>query len=118
MRSLLDLLLRTDRRLFLSGFIVVLLAVVSLTWKDTPVQELQVDSSWSEPAARRSALFGLQEPTPDPVVDATPTPTPLPPELQTNYQQTTGVIIFAGVVVLVIVAGVFNELIKERRTRI
>ncbi len=111
-----NLFSRIDWRLFVIGFIIVLLAAVSIAANERPGAQFYLDPSWQEPAMRRSALFAGQELTPQ-TDEAAPTQTPLPPELLANYQQTTGVIIFAGLVVLVVVAGVFNELIRERRTR-
>jgi hypothetical protein len=100
-----------DGRLWLVGAVVLMLSVISLAW-NRPPSELT-----GEHAQARTATPTLL-PTPAPAevnLEAIPTRTPLPAELLDNYRQTTGIIIFAGVVVLIVVAGVFNQLVHERK---
>ncbi len=113
-----EILAQTHLRFWGIGFVLVLLAVLNLVW-DLPVQR-------AGPAERQPqgvsllqpAVFHAQDasPTPTEEVETTPTRTPLPAELLANYKQTTGIIIFAGVVVLIIVGGVFFQLMQERNS--
>lgn len=91
---------KIDPRIYFISLVVLLVGAVNLGWSPiAPNQEIQVT------------------PTASSDVQATLTSTPLPPELLDNYQETTGVILVAGVVVLIIVASIFSELLIERRSR-
>lgn len=109
---------RVDWRMSMVGFTILLLMVVSLAWQDAPVQSVPMGPAMLEPEMPLSDSQIVQEAPTEELMQPTPTQTPLPPELLANYQQTTGVILFAGVVVLVVVAGVLNELIRERKSRL
>ncbi|HMN59741.1 MAG TPA: hypothetical protein PJ988_05225 [Anaerolinea sp.] len=116
-RNLRGLLARTDRLYWGIGFILVLLVVVSLAWEVPVGGAGQAGLPQNNPGIYQ-AVFRFQEvtPTPEGLLLATPTGTPFPPELLANYKQTTGVIVFAAVLVLIIVGGVFFQLLNERDT--
>ena len=111
------ILARVDKRVFLAGLIVVLLAAVNLASSLSP-------SGANGPFTQDAVGTRTPLPTEPASTEATasmeqamPTPTPLPAELLDNYQQTTGIIIVAGMLVLIVAAGVFNQLISERQLK-
>lgn len=112
-----------DKRVVLAGLIVVLLAVVNLASSSPPsgVTALNPQEATKAQEATESRTPLPTEPArTEPTASmelATPTPTPLPAELLDNYQQTTGIIIVAGMLVLIVAAGVFNQLISERQSK-
>jgi len=117
-RNLRGLLHHTDLRYWGIAFVLVLFAVVSLVWELPARQPGQGSLEPQDPGRVQQAVFRLQVATPVPAdgLEATPTRTPFPAELLANYKQTTGIIVFAGVVVLIIVGGVFFQLIHERNS--
>lgn len=116
-RNLRELLARTDLLFWGIGFVLVLLVVVSLAWEVPTGGAGQAGLPQNNPGVYQ-AVFRYQEVTPTPPGTplATPTGTPFPPELLANYKQTTGIIVFAAIVVLIIVGGVFFQLLNERDT--
>ena len=103
-----------DKRTILGGLIVLLLVAVNLAWVGPP-------SGVGSTAAQEATVTVTRTLAPTEPAEsmemATPTPTPLPAEFLTNYKQTTGIIIVAGVIVLIVVAGVFNQLISDRQSK-
>ncbi len=108
-------LMRWDKRVLFSGLVLLLLAVVNLAWNSPPARHAA-----ATPPAAEATLTRTPLPTQPAVTDsqATLTPTPLPAELLANFQQTTGIIIVAAVLVLIVAAGVFNQLLSERESRL
>lgn len=124
-----------DKRVYLAGLIVVLLAIVNLASSLSPAglngplsQEAtnSQDATIAQQASVTPETLGTRTPLPtEPARTeppgsmelATPTPTPLPAELLDNFQQTTGIIIVAGMLVLIVAAGVFNQLISDRQLK-
>jgi hypothetical protein len=107
---------QSDYRFWGIGLILVLFAVLSLAWEMPGAVVKHASPPVDDPVFAVPAVLVFQQVTATPTAEplATPTQTPLPAELLANYQQTTGIIIFAGVVVLIIVSGVFFQLIKDR----
>ena len=111
-RFLQNLWKQMDWRIWITCLIFSFLVTTSLAWKESPANRA------AEAASGRGEAVSLQmqEATPEQSLDSTPTKTPLPPELMANYQQTTGVIVFAGIVVLVVVGGVVREFLRGRHS--
>ena len=122
-------LARLDKRVFLAGLIVVLLAVVNLASSRSPAGmngPSSQEATIAQDASVTPETMGTRTPLPtepartEPPASmqlATPSPTPLPAELLDNFQQTTGIIIVAGMLVLIVAAGVFNQLISDRQLK-
>lgn len=93
-------------RVWLISLVLIILAGSNLAW---------VHISDPRPGAMENNLaqVGLT-PTPIPAFQASPTQTLLPPEYLQNSGQTTGIILVAMVMVLIVVGGVLYTLIKER----
>lgn len=111
-RFLQNLWKQMDWRIWITCLIFSFLVATSLAWREPPANRV----AGAAAGQGEAALLQIQEATPDQWPDSTPTKTPLPPELMANYQQTTGVIVFAGIVVLVVVAGVLREFLRGRHT--
>jgi hypothetical protein len=113
-----EMLAQTDLRFWGIGCILILLAVLSLSMDLAGDPKKRAGAG--EPGSIIPAVYKLQQasptPTPTAAIAAVPSRTPFPEELLANYQQTTGIIIFAGVLVLIIVGGVFFQLLNERKT--
>jgi hypothetical protein len=106
-----------DKRVVLAGLIVVLLAAVNLASSRSPAG---ANGPFAQEATESRTPMPTESARTEPTASmelATPTPTPLPAELLDNYQQTTGIIIVAGMLVLIVAAGVFNQLISERQSK-
>ncbi|GAP05637.1 MAG TPA: hypothetical protein DEQ80_04835 [Anaerolinea thermolimosa] len=111
-RFLQNLWKQMDWRIWITCLIFSFLVATSLAWREPPANRM----AGAVPGQEKMASIQMQEATTDQWLDSTPTKTPLPPELMANYQQTTGVIVFAGVVVLVVVGGVLREFLRGRHT--
>jgi len=115
MRNLRGLLERTDLRYWGIGFVLVLLVVLSVAWDLPGNGPGQAGLPHNNPEVYQAAFrFQQVTPTPSGMPLGTPTSTPFPAELLANYKQATGIIVFAAVLVLIIVGGVFFQLINER----
>jgi hypothetical protein len=111
------ILARMDKRVLLAGLIVVLLAAVNLASSLSPAG---ANSLFAQEVLGTRTPLPTEPARTEPTASmelAIPTPTPLPAELLDNYQQTTGIIIVAGMLVLIVAAGVFNQLISERQLK-
>jgi hypothetical protein len=118
-----------DKRVILAGLIIVLLVVVNLASSSPPSGvngPIPQEATTVQAATVSQEAIGTRTPLPtepprtEPPAGmqlATPTPTPLPAELLDNFQQTNGIIIVAGMLVLIVAAGVFNQLISERQLK-
>ena len=112
-----------DKRVILAGLITVLLVVVNLASSSPPTGvngPNQREATTAQDASITRTPLPTEPPRTEPPAGmqmATPTPTPLPAELLDNYQQTTGIIIVAGMLVLIVAAGVFNQLISDRQVK-
>lgn len=111
-RLLRNLKKQTDWRIWITCFIFSVLVATSLAWREPPVNRVAGVAG----GKGVGVSLQMQEATPAPGLDSTPTKTPLPPELMANYQQTTGVIVFAGMIVLVVVGGILREFLRGRHT--
>jgi Na+-transporting methylmalonyl-CoA/oxaloacetate decarboxylase gamma subunit len=114
-----ELLERTHLRYWGIGFVLLLLVILSLTINLPATAASQGELfTHRRDVALASGHLPVQPatPTPSELTQAAPTHTPFPAELLGNYKQTTGVIIVASLLVLIIVGGVFFQLIHERNT--
>ena len=109
LRHLTDLIRNSnwfDLRIVLITLVLLILASSNLAWAHV---------SAPQPRAEKDITAQVQTtPTPQPALLAGPTPTLLPPEYLTNSSQTTGIVLVAAVMVLIVVGGVFYTLLKER----
>lgn len=93
-------------RVGIISLVLIILAGSNLAW---------VHLSEPHPGRVESVLAQLVlTPTAMPAFHASPTQTLLPPEYLQNSGQTTGVILVAMVMVLIVVGGVLYTLINER----
>lgn len=96
-----------DLRTLLISLVLLILASSSLAWVPLPGQRAEIDEKIPVQVVQVT-------PTPRPLLQAGPTQTLLPPEYLTNSSQTTGIILVAALMVLIVVGGVFYTLVKER----
>ena len=109
-------------RIFLISSLLFLLVVSSLAWRQPPdarsAQQptptvlaptlIETESAETNPAAAGQAATAVPR--------VSLVPTLLPPEYLTNSQQTTGIILIASIMVLMVVAGVLRTLVSEKRS--
>jgi hypothetical protein len=85
---------------------LALLLLASLAWGDPRSLEGDPVSGWAGDPRSSEGNAAIDKTTSTPVpVGLGETPTPYPPEILNNHEQTNGVVFIGGLIVLIIVVG-------------